>query len=100
MGSIPIPATINKFIKLERLSTKFMENPKWSRTLTDDVVEREVLKGGTFRIIREQDSLTQGPGGVDFVIRTNRGKDNITVVPQTDSIPRVEGPEEIVWKRR
>lgn len=75
-------------------------NSKYPRTLTNSVVEREVAKGGEFRIARDKDSLTQGPGGVDVVSRVSGGKEYNTIVPRTDSIPPVEGPEQVIWRRR
>lgn len=77
-----------------------MEIPKWPRTITDEVVEKKVPKGGKFNILRDQHSFTQGPGGVDIVSRRSGGKLNMVFVPRTDSLPQVEGPEEVVWRRR
>lgn len=70
------------------------------RTLTDGIVEREVRKGGIFRITRDQHSFTQGPGGVDLVSRVKGGQEHNILVPRTDSIPQTEGPERVVWRRR
>jgi hypothetical protein len=75
-------------------------NPKYSRTLTDEIVEREVPKGGEFKIRRDQDSLTQGPGGVDLVSRVSGGVEYMTLVPRTDSVPQTEVPEANIWSRR
>ena len=43
-----------------------MENPfnKRPNDLTDKIVEQLVPGGGEFRIVRDQYSETQGPGGV------------------------------------
>ncbi|KKQ98215.1 MAG: hypothetical protein UT24_C0014G0029 [Candidatus Woesebacteria bacterium GW2011_GWB1_39_12] len=77
-----------------------MENPRYPRTLTDSVVEEEIPKGGTFRIVRDQHSHTQGAGGVDVVSRVSGGVEHNTIVPRTDSIPPTEGAEMTIWRRR
>lgn len=77
-----------------------MTRPKYPRTLTDEIVEREIPKSGDFRIVRDQCSATQGPGGVDIVSRRKDGAEHNIIVPRTDSLPETEGPEENIWRRK
>ena len=78
-----------------------MGNPRYPRTLTDEIVECLVPMGGEFNILRDQHFPTQGPGGVD-VVRVTRGskESEVIIVPRTDSIPPTEGPEQVIWHRR
>ncbi len=79
-----------------------MENlfKKRHKDLTDGVVEGLVPQGGIFRIARDQDSLTQEPGGVNVVHVERRDSSVNVIVPNTDSLPQTEGADVIIWKRK
>lgn len=77
-----------------------MPIPKRPQDLTDKIVEDLSPQGGEFNVRRDQDSFTQGPGGIDLLTVTVNGSRRVIAVPKTDSIPQTEGPELALWRRK